>query len=87
MSSIEELEKRLEAVEARNRKVSADKGWETSAARRICIMVITYVLIGIYMNILGVHAPWENAVIPTTGFLLSTLTLSWVKQVWLARQK
>lgn len=82
MSSIEE---RLEAIEARNRKVEADKKWEGSNYRRLLIMTITYLLIGTYMVILGVNRPWLNAVIPTTGYALSTLTLGLVKQWWVKR--
>lgn len=80
------LEDRLEAIEARNRRVDLDKTWETSLYRRVLILVITYVLLGIYMTFLGVRLPWSNAVIPTTGFLLSTLTLNWAKRRWLEKQ-
>jgi len=80
------LEERLEALETRNRRVDLDKTWERSLYRRVLILVITYILLGIYMSFLGVRLPWLNAVVPTTGFLLSTLTLNWAKNRWLKRQ-
>ena len=38
---MEELEKRIEKIEERNRKVELDKKWETSWARRIIILVLS----------------------------------------------
>ena len=76
------IEERLEKIEARNKKVEKDKAWETSLSRKVLIAILTYILISLYMKfILGVN-PWINAIVPTVGFLLSTLALSWFKDVW-----
>lgn len=81
--NLPELEKRISAIEARNKKVEADKAWETSTTRKVLLVIFTYVSIGLYMWVIRVYQPWLNAVIPTLGFLLSTLTLPYVKDWWL----
>ena len=77
------LEQRVQALEDRNAKVDTDKKWETSLVRRLLIIAITYTLLGLYMQIIGVPQPFLNAVIPTVGFTLSTLSLSFFKRIWL----
>lgn len=82
-----DLEKRILALEERNKKVELDKGWETSIERRVLLIVFTYISIGAYMWVIGVTSPWLNAVIPSLGFLLSTLTLPFFKRAWMRRKK
>jgi hypothetical protein len=79
---LEELEKELLNIKARNKKVETDKAWETSWSRKILLFVFTYLAIGFYINAIGINQPWLNAVIPSLGFLLSTLTLPFFKTVW-----
>lgn len=76
------LEKEIEKIRERNRKVEIDKSWETGPIRKVSVAIITYILIGFYMIYLDVKSPWMNAFIPTLGFLISTLTLGWLKSVW-----
>lgn len=85
--NLSELEKRISAVEARNKRVEGDKAWETSGARKILLVAFTYLSIGLYMWVIKVSKPWLNAVIPTLGFLLSTLTFPYFKNWWLNKQK
>jgi len=77
-----ELEKRIVALERRNKKVEADKGWETSWARRISIAVLTYIVVCTYLAFVIHINPWLNALVPVVGYLLSTLTLGYLKKVW-----
>ncbi len=80
------LEARVREIEERNKKVEADKAWETSWFRRILIILFTYLSISLYLKfIVGIN-PWINAVVPSIGFLLSTLTLPYFKQWWLKRR-
>ncbi len=81
-TTIEELSKEIELIKNRNKKVEADKNWETSWTRKILLFVFTYLAIGLYINAIGVEKPWLNAVIPSIGFLLSTLTLPFFKNLW-----
>lgn len=82
-----DLEQRVQTIEERNAKVEVDKAWETSWARRILLMVFTYLAIGIYMWAIDIANPWINAIVPTIGFLLSTLTMPFFKKLWLQHQK
>jgi hypothetical protein len=77
-----ELEKRVEKIEARNSSVELNKAWETSLTRKILIAVFTYLAIALYFKYAIKIDPWINAIVPTVGFLFSTLTLSFFKTVW-----
>lgn len=84
---MDSLENRILNIENRNRKVESDKAWEGSITRRVLIVLFTYISIGSYMWAIGVDNPLLNAVIPSLGFTLSTLTLPFFKEIWLKNQK
>jgi len=75
----------LEQITERNRRVELDKAWETSNTRRALIASMTYAVATYYMYRIGVNDPFLNALVPTGGYLLSTLTLPAVKREWLKR--
>lgn len=75
----------IDEVLRRNSKVEADKAWETSKTRRTLIAGITYIIALIFMWRIGVTEPYINALVPTGGYLLSTLSLSFVKRYWLKK--
>lgn len=79
------LEPRLAAIEQRNARVETDKAWETSWTRRIAIAVLTYIIIGLTLTLIHAENPWIGAIIPVLGFLLSTLSLPIVKNLWAKR--
>lgn len=83
MEKLAELEKRIERIEQRNKKVEADKKWETSFVRRAILVIFTYLAIGIYFQAISVAEPWLNAIVPAAAFMLSTLTLPLIKDMWL----
>ena len=76
------LEERVRQLEERNRRVETDKKWETSWTRRGLVAAFTYLALGLYLRVVGVGRPWLNAIVPTIGFLLSTLTLPWFRKIW-----
>lgn len=83
MASLETLEKRVSEIERRNKLVEESKAWETSFMRRALIFIFTYLAIALYLKfIVGIN-PWINAIIPSVGFFLSTLTLPLFKKIWL----
>lgn len=86
MNALQELEQRILTIEKRNRRVELDKQWETSWIRRSTVIVFTYLAIGLYLQIIQVKDPWLNAIVPSVGFLLSTLTLGIIKQSWLRKK-
>jgi hypothetical protein len=82
MVSLETLAKEVNQIKERNKRVEIDKAWETSNVRKITLIIFTYLSLGLYMQFIGVSNPWLNAVIPSLGFLLSTLTLPYIKNYW-----
>ncbi|MFZ1812782.1 MAG: hypothetical protein WAU02_04710 [Candidatus Saccharimonadales bacterium] len=80
--TMKNFEKRIAAIEARNRKVELDKAWETSWTRRIAIALLTYVVVCMYLAFVIHIDPWLNALVPVVGFILSTLALERVKKIW-----
>lgn len=87
MTEIDEIKNEIEKIKIRNKSVEMDKKWETSAARRFLVAIFTYAAIGIYLWVIKIDRPWLNAIVPTIGFMLSTLTLPWFKQIWINRNK
>jgi hypothetical protein len=79
---MKDLEKRIEKIEARNRRVEADKAWETSLTRKLLIAIFTYLIIAAYLQFVVRIDPWINAIVPTAGFVLSTLTMPFFRKVW-----
>lgn len=80
------LEKRIRAIEKRNIKVSLDKSWETSWTRRISIAILTYLVVLVYLFVIGNPNPWINAIVPPVGFLLSTLAMNQTRKMWQKNQ-
>ncbi|VVC03915.1 Uncharacterised protein [Candidatus Burarchaeum australiense] len=78
-----ELKRELHSIKQRNARVEADKAWETSAARRGLITLMTYVLAVILFVIIAAPNPWLTALVPAAAYALSTLTLPFVKDWWL----
>jgi hypothetical protein len=73
----------VQSLHERNARVDADKAWETSKTRRAGIALLTYIVACLYMFAIGVQDVMLNALIPTCGFLLSTLSLGTIKKFWL----
>lgn len=82
MVSVEDLEKEILLIKNRNKKVEIDKAWETSWTRKLLLIIFTYLAIGFYLNAINIDKPWLNAIVPSVGFLLSTLTLPFFKKIW-----
>jgi hypothetical protein len=80
---VRELEERVIEITERNKRVELDKKWETSLTRKICIAVLTYIVVIIYTSITNkVSNVFLSSLVPVMGFLLSTLSLKWVRKVW-----
>jgi hypothetical protein len=86
MADRSSLEKRVAEIERRNARVEADKAWETSLARRGALVLFTYLAVGAYLAAIGVKDAWLNAIVPAVAFMLSTLTLPYLKEIWLSRR-
>lgn len=80
------LEERVTKIEERNKRVELNKDWETSNVRKVIIAFLTYLVMVLFFHAIEVKNPWVNAVVPTLGFLLSTLSISIAKS-WYMRTK
>ena len=83
---IKELEKKIELIEKRNKKVEGDKAWETSLLRKILIIVLTYIFAVLYLKVADTTNPYFGAVVPCAGFFLSTITIDFIKKRWLIKK-
>lgn len=81
------LEKRIEQIENRNKRVEADKAWETSWTRKISIAILTYLVVVAYLHFVIHINPWLNALVPVVGFLISTFTVSYLKKLWIENRE
>ena len=69
------MEDRIKAIEDRNKRVELDKAWETSWTRRGIIIVLTYFVVVLFFYFANLPNPFVNSIVPTLGFVLSTLSL------------
>jgi hypothetical protein len=80
---MENLEERILKIEERNKKVEVDKAWETSWSRRLLLVLFTYLAVGLYLASIHISRPWLNALVPSAGFMISTLTMPFFKKIWI----
>lgn len=77
------LEKEIEQIKERNKRVELDKKWETSWTRKICIMILTYIVVIIYSYVIRKYDNiFLSSLVPVIGFTLSTLSLKLVRKIW-----
>ena len=78
-----DFEKEIKEIKGRNKRVELDKAWETSWTRRICIMIITYIVVIIYSYVINKYTNiFLSSLVPVIGFTLSTLSLKLVRKIW-----
>lgn len=81
------LQQQIDEIKERNKRVEADKAWETSWTRKIIILILTYIVIVIFFDVAELPRPLLNAIVPSLAFLLSTLTLSLFKKIWIKNKQ
>jgi K+-sensing histidine kinase KdpD len=81
--SIEQIQKDIQTIKERNKRVESNKAWETSWTRRISIACLTYIVVCLFFLYIGVADPFINAIVPVIGFLLSTLSIGLIKSMWI----
>ena len=80
---LRDLEKNVEDILERNKRVELDKKWETSTTRKVCIAILTYIVVIIYSFLISKTSNvFLSSLVPVIGFLLSTLSLKAVRKVW-----
>lgn len=77
------IEEEIIKIKDRNKRVELDKSWETSYTRKICIMILTYIVVIIYSYLIK---QFDNilfsSLVPVIGFSLSTLSLKYIRRLW-----
>lgn len=80
------LEKEVERIKVRNKRVEADKAWETSKTRTVFISVITFCLIYLFLVFVNTNSPLLNAVLAVVAYWVSTETYGLLKKWWLKKR-
>lgn len=85
---IKEIEQEIENIKKRNKRVELDKKWETCWTRKICICILTYIVVIIYSYVIRNYDNiFLSSLVPVIGFTLSTLSLSFVRKIWESKNK
>lgn len=82
MTTLKSLQKEIDGIKLRNKKVESDKAWETSWTRKFTILLLTYIVVSIFFLSMNLENPFINAIVPSLGFLISTMTVPFVKRWW-----
>lgn len=70
-------------LEERIKKIELDKSWETSWTRKICIIILTYIIVITYSYLIREYNyVLLTSLVPVIGFTLSTLSLKAVRKIW-----
>ena len=81
------VEEEIKKIQERNKRVELDKKWETSLTRRICICILTYIVVIIYSYLIRYYNNiFLSSLVPVIGFTLSTLSLKVVRKMWQKRK-
>lgn len=77
------VEEEIKKIQDRNKRVELDKAWETSWTRKICIIILTYIVVIIYSYLIRHYDNiFLSSLVPVIGFTLSTLSLKLVRNIW-----
>lgn len=82
---MEDIEKRLNNIEIRNKRVELDKAWEISKTRISIIIIMTYIFATLYLMIADTTNPFLGSIVPCVGFLISTQSLKIIKKYWIRK--
>jgi len=80
---MDDILKKIEAIESRNKKVETDKAWEVSKTRAILISLITYSVALLFLYSISAKNIFLNAFVPVLGYLVSIQSLPFVKKRWI----
>ena len=84
---LKDLDNEINKIKERNERVEMDKAWETSGLRKLCICILTYIVVLIYSFLISrVSNIWLTSLVPVIGFSLSTLSLRFVRKMWEKKQ-
>ena len=77
---MKEIEKEIELIKDRNKRVEKDKAWETSMLRKVSIAILTYIVVITYSYLIkNVSNIFLSSLVPVIGFLLS---IKAIRNIW-----
>lgn len=80
---LKEIEEEIKKIKERNKRVELDKKWETCWTRKICICILTYIVVIIYSYVISKYDKiFLSSLVPVIGFTLSTLSLKFIRKIW-----
>ena len=80
---LREVETEIENIKKINKIVEENKAWETSWTRKICICILTYIVVVIYSYLVRNYDNiFLSSLVPVIGFTLSTLSLKFIRKIW-----
>ena len=80
---LKDLENEINTIKERNTKVELDKKWENCWTRRLCICLLTYIIVVLYSFIIKLYDNiFLSSLVPVIGFTLSTLSLRFIRKIW-----
>ena len=80
-----EIQEQLNQINERNKRVELDKAWEVSFTRRVFISIVTYIVASIFLFTINESNFLLKAIVPTVGYILSTLSIPQLKKIWLRK--
>lgn len=80
---IKKIEEEIEVIKDRNKRVEADKAWETSYFRIFIISLIIYIVAVKFLYYINAENYYLNALVPPIGYFLSVQTLPFIKKWWI----
>ena len=83
---VKQLQTDIDAIKARNKRVEADKAWETSKTRTTFVALVTFFLLFFFLKLIGADYPLLNAFIAVVGYWISTESYGVLKRWWLKRR-
>lgn len=82
---VQKLRKEIDEIHARNRRVEADKAWELSYVRTGFIGFATFLMVFVFLLLIGDGRPLLNGILATLGYLLSSQTYGILKKFWIKK--
>jgi preprotein translocase subunit SecF len=78
-----DVKEEIENIKKRNKRVELDKSWETSITRRLCICLLTFLVVLFYSYLIRHYSNiFLSSLVPVIGFILSTLSLKFIRKIW-----
>lgn len=83
---IVDLRLEVEKIKTRNKRVEADKAWETSWTRAGLIVIITYIFTTVFFLRTDQSPAYLLSLEPTAGLTIGLLSFGKLKSIWLGRR-